>query len=184
MSDHFNEFLVVRGRPQSLPDSIRQVSNLSAGFCRSWLANELDDAYATSEEAFGLMDHIQNELLRHRDAQSKAPTWNTSPLNTALSVTIGKLISPVTPIDKTAFLGQAIGSGSLPAGAATTPLTLSVALTKLKHRDTNRVNFTVSPPGTHLLVVFTPSGMGQPDTLCSFDVQEFCSACKAAAQLL
>lgn len=183
MSDIPIEFLV-GPRPQSLPDSIRQVSNASAGFCRSWLQSEFDDAEATSEEAFGLLDHIQNELLRHRDTQSKHSTWNASPLKAALSVVIGRLITPATPSDKTAFEAQALGSGSLPAGSATIDLTLSAALNKLKHRSTNVVNFAVSQPGTHVLFVFTLGGMGQPDTICSFDVQEFCKACKNAAQLV
>jgi hypothetical protein len=48
------DFLVaaVGATPKSLPESIRQVDNLSAGFCRSWLAGDMDDALATNEQAF------------------------------------------------------------------------------------------------------------------------------------
>lgn len=61
------DFLVaaVGTMPKSLPESIRQGDNLSAGFRRSWLAGDMDDALATSDEATQPLDHVQNELLRH-----------------------------------------------------------------------------------------------------------------------
>lgn len=183
MTNRHIEFLVTPTSfaPRSLPESIRQVGNLSAGFCRSWVSDEIIDAQATSEEAFQFLDHIQNELLRHRDEKAKLPGWPSDPLKTALDATVGHLLDPATPNDKTFFLALPPGEGALPAGASLVPLTLAAALNKLKHRSTSAVNFTVSPAGAHTLYIFTNAGMGKLDTISSFDIHAFCTACKAAA---
>lgn len=186
MANRFTEFLVAANvaAPRSLSESIRQVGNLSAGFCRSWLANEMLDAHTTSEEAFLLLDHIQNELLRHRDEKSKLTGWSSHPLRIALDVHVGKLIDPASVADKTFFQSLPPGAGALPPGARLNPLTLAAALNKLKHRSTSAVNFTASPSGTHVLYILTNAGMGKPDTISSFDVHVFCSACKAATGVI
>ena len=183
MANRYTEFLVAatNSAPRSLPESIRQVGNLSAGFCRSWRSNEIPDAHTTSEEAFQLFDHIQNELLRHRDEKSKLPGWSSDPFNVALNTAIGDLLDHATPNDKTFFLSCSPGAGALPPGASLAPLTLATALNKLKHRSTSAVNFTGSPSSAHVLYIFTNAGMGKPDTISSFDVHAFCSACKTAA---
>ena len=183
MTDRPIEFLVsaASSAPRSLPESIRQVGNLSAGFCRSWLSNQMDDAFTTSEEAFQHFDHIQNELLRHRDEKSKLPGWSSDPFKVALNATVGYLLDPANQNDKTFFLSCSPGAGALPENASPAPLTLAAALNKLKHRSTSAVNFTASPAGAHVLYIFTNAGMGKPDTISSFDVHVFCSACKSAA---
>lgn len=180
------EFLVppTSSAPRSLPESIRQVGNLSAGFCRSWNSSEIADAHATSEEAFQLLDHIQNELLRRRDERAKLSTWPSDQLKTALDATVGDLLDPASPNDKTFFLNLPPGAGALPTDASLNPLTLAVALNKLKHRSTSAVNFTASATGTHALYIFTNAGMGKPDTISSFDIHVFCSACKVAANAI
>jgi hypothetical protein len=184
MTDRFFDFMVAPtgSAPRTLTECIRQVGNASAGFCRSWLAHDISDAEATSEEAFELLDHIQNELLRHRDKQSKLTNWQTSPLNAALNVTIGQLLEPASANDKLTFLSQPLGSGIFPSPSLAVPLTLVMALNKLKHRDTNDVNFTVT--NTHTLFIFTNAGMNKPDSISSFDVQGFCNFCKLAAQAI
>lgn len=166
--------------PRTLLESIRQVSNASAGFCRSWLAQEISDALTTSEEAFELLDHIQNELLRHRDKHSKLPNWSESPFNIALNVNIGFILDPASAVEKAEFIAQEPGCAAMPSGSSTKPLTLVAALNKLKHRDTSAVNFTVS--SVHTLFIFTHAGMNKPDTISSFGMQSFCDACKVAAQ--
>lgn len=166
--------------PKSLPESIRQVGNLSAGFCRSWLANEIDDAVTTSEEAFQLLDHIQNELLRRRDDKSKMVGWATDPFKAALDVPVGSLLSPASSSDRTFFASCTTGGGAMPPGATLIPLTLAQALNKLKHRKSSAVNFTVATSGAHVLYIFTNSGSGQPDSISTFNIQDFCIACKSA----
>ena len=182
MANRHTEFLVAvnNAAPRSLPESIRQVGNLSAGFCRSWLFNDIPDAQNTSEEAFQLFDHIQNELLRHRDEKSRLPGWPSDPFKVALDATVGDLLDPASLADKAFFQSLSTGAGALPPGASLAPLTLATALNKLKHRSTSDVNFTAASSGAHVLYIFTNAGMGKPDTISSFDVHIFCSACKAA----
>lgn len=183
MAQGFTEFLVQANAsaPRTLLESIRLVSNASSGFCKSWIAQDMSDALATSEEAFGLLDHIQNELLRHRDRLDKLPNWEGSPFQVALFAKVGELVDPVSAAEKAAFQAQVAGSGSIPSGATVKDLRLVDALNKLKHRSSNTVNFSVGESGQHLLVVFTLAGMGRPDTISSFDVDVFCRACKLAA---
>jgi hypothetical protein len=177
------EFLVAATNtaPKSLPESIRQVGNLSAGFCRSWLSNEITDALTTSEEALQHLDHIQNELLRHRDEKAKLLNWPNSPFKSALETSVGELLAPATPSHKSLFLSLAPGAGAFPSGTSTASLTLAEALNKLKHRNTIAINFTVSSSGQHIFYIFTNAGMGKSDTISKFDVHVFCNACKFAA---
>lgn len=186
MTNRYTEFLVAatNSAPRTLSESIRQVSNASAGFCRSWITQDISDALATSEEAFELLDHIQNELLRHRDKKSKLPGWSSSAFKAALNVNIGQLLDPASTIDKAHFLAQTPGSGAMPPNSSPAPLTLVEALNKLKHRDTNAVNFTASTSSVHVLFIFTHAGMGRPDTISSFEVPVFCDACKLAEQAI
>jgi hypothetical protein len=183
MTNRYTEFLVAATGtpPRSLTESIRQVGNASAGFCRSWLCNDIPDALATSEEAFELLDHIQNEVLRHRDEKKKAPGWAASSFKQALDTPIGDLLDLASPADKAFFLGLTAGNGAMPPNASLIPLTLETSLNKLKHRGTKEVNFMVSPQSGHLLYIFTYAGQGKPDTISGFNIQAFCSACKMAA---
>lgn len=185
MTDRDIQFLVepLGKAPQTLSESIRLVSDASAEFCRHWITQDINNASATSAEAFQLLDHIQNELLRHRDKAAKLPNWLFSPLHDALIVTVGELIHPSTS-DVAIFKAQQVGVGALPQGSAPTPLKLVDALNKLKHRDACTVNFTVSAPDYHELFVFTPAGMGRTDAIASFEVQTFCRACETAARAL
>lgn len=138
------------------------------------------DAIATSEEAFQLLDHIQNELLRHRDDKSNMGGWAADPFKAALDKPVGSLLSPANPADKMFFDSCATGAGTMPPGAVLTALTLVQALNKLKHRRTSAVNFTVATSGAHVLYIFTNAGSGQPDTISTFNIQDFCIACKTA----
>ena len=128
-----------------------------------------------------LPDHVQNELLRHRNENSKLPGWSADPFKVALDAIVGELLDPATPSHKTFFLSLPPGAGALPPGVSPTTLTLAAALNKLKHRSTSAINFTASPSGAHVLCIFTNGGMGKLDTISSFDVHVFCSACKIAA---
>ena len=169
--------------PQTLPESFRKLLNLSSGFCRSWTNQDLSDAQATSEEAFELLDHIQNELLRHRDDKKSDPNWSSHPLKVALSVQVGNLIKNATP-HKQNFLSLSPGSGALPASVPVEPLSLEVALNKLKHRAYIAVNFSVTNSNNHLLYIFTNAGMGQPDSISELNMDVFCDVGKQAASAI
>lgn len=184
MNEQYMEFLVdsTGKSPRNLKESIRKVQNASAGFRLSWLNEEQPEAHETSQEAFEHLDYIQNELLRQRDVHKRnTTTWPTSPLSSALTIPVGKLLGSVTPDDCTWFINLLPGQGSLPTGSTLTPLTLEQALNKLKHRDITAVNFTLPADGGHILYLLTKAGMGQPDTLSEIDLAVFCSACKSAA---
>lgn len=186
MKSHYPSFLVTApgAKPRALLDAIRAVENASAGFCRSWSGNDLASAFSTSEEAFGYLDHIQNELIRNRDEASKNADWQTSQYFLALTVNVGDLLQPAKVGHQTDFEKLTVGQGQMPAGSSTQPLSLNDALNKLKHRATNLVNFTVSPSGSHELFIFTTAGMGKPNSISKFDVEKFCKACKFAARAL
>ncbi|QQM62978.1 hypothetical protein JG479_09375 [Pseudoalteromonas sp. LC2018020214] len=169
--------------PQTLPESFRKLLNLSSGFCRSWTTQELSDAQATSEEAFEVLDHIQNELLRHRDDKRNAPNWSSHPLKVALSLPVGSLIKNATSY-KQNFLSLSPGNGALPASVPVEPLSLEVALNKLKHRASIAVNFSITNSNSHSLYIFTNAGMGQPDSISEFNMDVFCNVGKQAANAI
>lgn len=183
MSDRYIDFMVSASgsAPRTLPEYIRLLSNASSGFCRSWIDGNTTDAETTSQEAFGILDHIQNELLRRRDDHRDLQTLRGSALQTALAAHVGNLVEPTTSAIEEAFMAQPTGSGVIPSGATTAPLKLVDSLNKLKHRSSNAVNFAVSSSGTHHLVVLTRAGNGRPNSISSFEVQAFCAACRTAA---
>lgn len=143
-----------KNHPKSLTESILNVRNLSAGFCRSWSTQRMQDAISTSEQAFAELDHLQNELLRHRDERKSSPSWSFDLLNIALEVKIGELISPANQLDVDTFKALPIGQGNLPQSTNTKKLTLVAALNKLKHRNPEDINFSISDNGRHILYFF------------------------------
>ncbi|KZN45843.1 hypothetical protein N476_25095 [Pseudoalteromonas luteoviolacea H33] len=163
--------------PRSLEDSIRNLSNLSAGFVKSWNQQNRDDAQATSESAFKALDHIQNEILRRRDDMKSANTWDSSNLQNALKLPVGKILKPASEQHATEFSSMEEGNAFFPENNNLTDLTLEVALNKLKHRASNQINFSLTE-NKHYLYIFTHSGMGQPNTISSFDLDVFCDKCK------
>lgn len=169
--------------PQTLPESFRKFLNLSSGFCRSWANQELSDAQATSEEAFELLDHIQNELIRHSDDKKSDPNWSSHPLKSALSLPVGKLVKNATP-HKQNFLALSPGSGALPASVLVESLSLEIALNKLKHRAYIAVNFSITDSDNHSLYIFTNAGMGQPDSISELNMSVFCNVGKQAANAI
>lgn len=186
MTERYTEFLVdFTGRtPNNLNDVIRKVQSASAGFIGSWSNGELDDAKATSDEAFGHLDYVQNELLRQRDVRKKKPaSWASSPFKASLGAQVGNIVG-VSPTDETWFRSLSTGGGAFPPNSASSPLALEAALNKLKHRDTTAVNFSILLPNKHLLYALTPAGMGQPSSLVEIDISIFCTACKCAAQTI
>ena len=182
----FTEFLIDRASPtpKSLTESLRLLGNSSAGFCNSWNENDHDNALSTSEEAFGLFDHIQSELLRHRDDKKNDSNWNESTFKTALEQNIGKIVKSATEIHKQDFLNLQSGEGRLPSNEVSEELPLVMALNKLKHRASIAVNFSVSSTNEHQLYFFTNEGMRQPSSISCFNVSEFCQACKKAVDAL
>ena len=44
-----------------------------------------------------LPDHVQNELLRHRNEKSKLPGWSADPFKVALDAIVGDLLDPAAP---------------------------------------------------------------------------------------
>ena len=184
MTERFTEFLVATAPQASrtLTQSIRQVRNASSGFRDSWLRNDTDDASHTSEEAFEALDHIQNELLRHRDSRAKLPSWKTSKLYLALEMKVGELLSPVTGPQLIEFLAQDHGQGALPTGGTVNDLTLATALNKLKHHAPGGIRFSITTEKRHLLFFYTKAAQHLPDTIATFDVQTFLDACSKASK--
>jgi hypothetical protein len=185
MTERFTEFLLAAA-PQAcrtLPQSIRQVRNASSGFCNSWLRNEWADASKTSEEAFEALDHIQNELLRHRDRQAKLPGWKTSALCLSIEERVGDLLNPANTTQVDEFLAQIEGQGEMPAGGPIIALTLGTALNKLKHHAPGGIRFSITS-GKHMLFFYTQAAQKIPNTIASFDVQTFLDACTKASQSL
>lgn len=184
MPERFTEFLVaLDGKsPKNLRDSIRRVSNASAGFRSSWLEGQVSEALETSQEAFEHLDYVQNELLRQRDSQKQnVPTWTGSTFNRSLSQIVGRILKDVSLADSGWFSTLGQGLGDLPPGCTPTDLTLQVALNKLKHRDMVAVNFALPADGGHTLYVLTGAGMGQGVSLSEISIPAFCAACRVAA---
>ena len=178
------EFLVALNgnSPPNLKDSVRLVSNASAGFRNSWLRMDQSEAFETSQEAFEHLDYIQNELLRQRDRhKGNASTWALSPFKASLDAPVGKLLNNISVADSSWFASLATGFGILPANCSPTLLTLEQALNKLKHRNPIASNFSLPPNAGHTLYVLTKAGMGKPDSLCEIDILAFCDASRAAA---
>ena len=183
MADRYIDFMVaLKGSaPRTLHEYIRLLGNASSRFCRSWIAGDIDDVKATSEEAFGMLDHIQNELLRSRDDRRDLRTWPGSDLQAALAARVGDLVEPTRPAIESTFRCQPVGSGAIPIASTVIPLKLAAALNKLKHRSSNSVNFTVSDGDVHKIVFLTLGGNNRPNSISSFEVQAFCAACRTAA---
>ena len=168
---------------RALLGSIQDLGNASVSFRRSWLANDFPSAVATSAEGFGYLDHIQNQLLRHRDEERQKAGWEESAYRLALNVRVGELLQPTSEDDKAQFASRRPGKGYLPEGT-TEPLSLNDALDKIKQRATSVVNFAVSSGDVHELFIFTPEDMGKSAAISKFDLEQFRGACKAAAKLL
>lgn len=183
MKERFTEFLVDKNKahPKSLTESIRNITNLSAGFCRSWGTQRIQDAIHTSEQAFSELDHLQSELLRHRDERRASTNWSIDPLKLALEKNAGEILTPATQTDIDFFRALPVGQAGLPPNSNTKKLTLVAALNKLKHRSPDDVNFSISDTGAHTLYFYTKPGMSQPGTISCFDVEIFCDACREAA---
>jgi hypothetical protein len=184
MSYQTTEFLVAlpSETSRSISGSIRQVRNLSAGFCRSWASGDHVDAHMTSQEAFQFLDFIYNTLLRQRDDRKGMEGWTESGFKKTLDRVVGKLLKPASEVQKSTFLALAPGSGAMPRNVGLVDLTLEVALNKLKHHSS--IKFSVSREGLHTLYIFTHASMQQPHTISQFDIEDFCIACKDAANTL
>jgi len=166
--------------PKTLQESFRKLKNLSSGFCDSWINNDFDDAAITSGEALELLDHIQNELLRHRDDNKALPNWAGHPLRSILSLPVGKFINDSSEY-KSTFFSYKEGEAAIPNSAITTTLNLEQALNKLKHRVSQAVNFSISSTNTHMIYIYTNSGMGHPDSISELNINEFCHVGKQAS---
>lgn len=183
MNERSIEFLVDRtgAAPRNLSDSIRQVQNCSYGFRQIWPQGLLQEAYETSQDAFGHLDYIQNEILRQRDSRSSQLGFVGSPFAAALGTSVGRIVAGVSAADQSWFGSLSEGHGNVPSGSSPTDLSLATALNKLKHRSTSIFNFSLPSSGGHFLYVFATAGMGQPASISEIDVDEFCKACRAAA---
>ncbi len=188
MSNRYIQFLVAPtgSSPEDLLRSIKEVGDSSISFCTSWNSGHINDAGTISQNAFKFLNHIQNELIRHRDKKLKESksSYNNSGFKTALEQKIGLLIDPVNSSQKTAYMNLTEGSGALPIGATFKDLLLVTALNKLKHYAIGGVNFTIDAEGNHILFFFTDSGQGHKETISRFNVQIFCEACRQAVEAI
>ncbi len=169
--------------PKSLSEAILILRNASSEFCSCWLREARSDQVTgdISERAFAALDHIENELLRRRDdRQSDRAIF----LGAALDKVVGQIIEPVDESTKLFFTNLESGSGKLPTAVMTKPLKLKTALTKIKHRDPNMINFSIGSDREHILYCLTNGGDRYPDTIIRMDIKTFCDACDAAAEVL
>jgi hypothetical protein len=178
--------MVFSGRtaPRTLSDSIRQLQNTSAGFCRSWAEGDHQGAGAITEDAFKSLDHIQNELLRHRDEHKEAGTWKGSELEAAMTQIVGAFVEGITSAEEQAFIRLPPGEGTFVSAQTRKDLPLMAALNKLKHRAGTAINFDIPPDGRHILYVLTRGGMGKASSICQIDVGVLCASCHAAERAL
>lgn len=167
--------------PKSIEEAVRLLKNSSLGFCSSWSDGHLEDAQKTSEEAFEMLDHIGNELLRRRDDFKKLNKWASSQYKLAMLESIGEIVKLTPPDEEGNFFQTSVGQAEFPAGYIQTNLALEHALNKLKHKVSDGINFNISDTGEHYLFVLTGSGMGQPATISKIHIKTFCNVCKKAS---
>jgi len=168
--------------PRTIEESIRLLKNASVGFCDSWLDGDIDEAKETSVEAFEILDHIQNELLRRRDDLKKENRWSDSQYKVAMGEVVGEIVAIESQQHETNFLQNPVGDASFPDEAIPETLTMEKALNKLKHRVSHGINFNISPAKEHYLYIFTSSGMGQPAAISKIHMKKFCQKCKSASK--
>lgn len=178
MDYKFNSFLIEDKNvfPKSLLDSLEQISFLSCKFSVNWQQKNIIDAISNSEMAIKHIDHVVNEILRHRDIKNKMTGWEESSFKSALDSIVGEVVDPASRDDKDFFEALEAGKGTLP-GSNVKKLKLSVALNKLKHRDPKNVNFQITASNSHFLYIYATGGMGAKDTISKIDISIFCSAC-------
>jgi len=170
--------------PKTLEEAIVLLEKSSIDFCSSWKNSNIQLARKTSEEAFTALDHIQNELLRHRDEKQQNQNWTNSSFKLALDIKVGDLVNNISVVQKSAFSVLPAGSAILPANSSPNDLTLVKALNKLKHRSPKNVNFTVDSTNKHTLFIFTNGGMGQSSSISKFDLKTLCDACKVVSNII
>ena len=180
------EFLVSNPNilPRTIEEAIRLLKNSSAGFCESWLEGDSEEAQETSIEAFEMLDHIQNELLRRRDDLSHQNNFEGSQYKIALNSVVGNIVSLNTEDVLSSYLSQPTGEAAFPIGPAIVDLTLMKALNKLKHRASDGINFNISSDGEHNLFIFTRASMRLPATISKINIKIFCLMCKDAVKAL
>jgi len=170
--------------PKTLKEAIVLLEKSSSDFCSQWKNSNILQAVKTSEQAFNALDHIQNELLRHRDEKKENQNWDNSTFKLALDQKVGDFVNNISPVQKCIFSALSDGNATLPTNSVLSDLTLVKALNKLKHRSPKDVKFTVDETNKHTLFIFTNAGMGQPHSISKFDLKMLCDACKVASNIL
>lgn len=165
--------------PRTVEESIRLLKNASMGFCDSWLDGDIDEAQETSTEAFEMLDHIQNELLRRRDDLKKENRWADSNYKVAMNEVAGEIVTIDSQEEESTFLQSPVGQAGFPNETSPVNLTIEKALNKLKHRVSDGINFNISTASEHYLYILTAAGMGQPASISKIHIKEFCNKCKS-----
>lgn len=184
MVKKFGQFLTVSSgvQPPSLHESIRGLTNLSAGFCLSWARGDYNSAKDTSDEAFVVLNDICTTLLGVRDDKKKSSTWIGSQFKTSMEKNLGYSIEP-SVADVALYEKILPGFGAMPPGTQS-PITLERSLNKIKHRANGSEKFSVSNTTDHFLYVLTLASMQNPTTVAAIDMQLFCQMCKEAADAI
>lgn len=180
------EFIVTPGRSRAtLAESIRNLRASSASFQASWREQRLQEAELTSQNAVRLIDYIASEVLRHRDVNSTNGLADpSSHLRTALGSLVGEILPDASTADQEWFTALAPEAGALPGQSLRKPLSLGVALNKLKHRDPVAIKFALATSGEHELFILTRAGMGQPASLSRIDVAALCDAAEGCSRVV
>lgn len=167
-----------------LEEDINELAELSKSFVDNWSRKNEKEALIVSQKALKLLENIINKILRLRDDYRENNHPNERNLNKALKASVGQLYEGVKKKDKDSFTESKPGESILPSGFGPKVLTLEKALNKLKHRNVESMNFLISEPSGHQLVVFTHKAMGQPDAISVITIEDFCNACKVAAKAI
>lgn len=169
--------------PQSIEESLYELENTSVLFREAWQRVPPDYVRASrvSAKAMEHLDHVVNEILRARDTRMARGTYTGSQLEAELNTTRGRMSSPVTLDQQNAMIAAGPGNGKLPGDAV--QITLERLLNKVKHRHHQSANFRIQA-GRHIFVINVDRPNRTPDSIAEFDVIDFCTHCRQAAQHL
>jgi len=173
--------------PSSLADCIRELKQCSLIFMGA-LADSPQDfqmAHDVSNTAVQYLDHIVNEIMRHRDQLKSESAYNASPLKPLLERNAGLSVSPVTRIHQNQLPTLGSGNGNLNfIGTTASPINMVRLLNKIKHRRIDSMNFRIESPNRHALLVAVDTPSGHPDCIVEFFISDFCAHCKSIALVI
>jgi hypothetical protein len=168
------QFLTIPNLKTTLLEDINTIEKASDNFCIHWQAGDKNKAIEDSREASAKIQHLVNEIIQSRDSSKNRD------LKKVLNTEIGEIVKKISTSEMYFFKGLKDGEGQFPSTIQNLEkLTLIDALNKIKHADVRGVKFDILND-IHILYIFSNGNQDIPNSICKFDVKEFCSACKMA----